>query len=65
MELVKNRLLWAGLVDIVVRADWVILCLWTAATNGPVFYLPDDMNMKPGRNDIDRGTTKNLERNLA
>jgi hypothetical protein len=36
---------------------WVRLCLWTAATNGPIIHLPDDIWVWRTRcNDIDRET---------
>jgi hypothetical protein len=38
----------------------VKLCLWSAATNGPIFNPPRDVNMEALWNDIDRGITEEL-----
>jgi hypothetical protein len=50
----------------VVHVDGVRLCLWTAATNRPVFHPADDNEYgEPRWNDIDRGKPKNSDENQS
>jgi hypothetical protein len=51
-------------VIVFVNVDRVRLFLQTAATNGPIVHLPDDMCGERWWNDIDRRKPKNSEKNL-
>jgi hypothetical protein len=50
---------------VVVHTDGMSLCLWTAATSGPIVHPPDDEYGEPWWNDTDRGKTKNSEKYLS
>jgi hypothetical protein len=56
-----------ALTVVVVHVDGVRLCLWTAATNGPIVHPPGNTYEygEPRWNDIDRGKPKNSEKNLS
>jgi hypothetical protein len=52
---------------VVLHVDGARLCLWTAATNGPIVHPPGDIYEyeEPWWNDTDRGKPKNSDRNLS